>query len=141
MRVLLFTFGTLQNGIMYKKKIPLTLRCGINLFNEVLAGKWKTMIIFYISHGNERPAELLRLMPDVDRRVLMQQLQEMTLSGLVTKETLTSKPLVVKYRLSEMGKSLLPVIATMEEWSEKYRSDIEKYIGIKVELIKPLVSQ
>ena len=116
----------------------MTLRCGINLFNEVLSGKWKTMIIFYISGGHQRPSDLLRLMPDVDRRVLMQQLQEMMTSGLIKKDVASARPLVVNYTLTEMGESLLPVIAIMEQWSEKYRHDLEKYVVLKVKSVKPM---
>lgn len=53
---------------MYKKKIPIRTDCGLHVFKELLDGKWKLMLIYYISDGIKRPGALQKKI-SVDRRV------------------------------------------------------------------------
>jgi len=39
---------------MYKKKIPIRTDCGLHVFKELLNGKWKLMLIYYISDGGKK---------------------------------------------------------------------------------------
>lgn len=45
---------------MYERKIPLDLACGVNLAREVLAGKWKTSLLYYIARAASAPASFSR---------------------------------------------------------------------------------
>ncbi|VTR51449.1 Uncharacterised protein [Sphingobacterium thalpophilum] len=47
---------------MYEKKIPLSLNCGLDLIGEVLYGKWKIRLLWFINEGYKRPSELRRKM-------------------------------------------------------------------------------
>ncbi len=49
---------------MVERKIPITLNCGLDLVGEVLYGKWKIRLLFFINEGNKRPSELQRKIPD-----------------------------------------------------------------------------
>ena len=70
---------------MYEKKIPLSLNCGLDLIGEVLYGKWKIRLLWFIHEGHKRPSELQRKSPDASRRVLNIQLKELEDHELVTK--------------------------------------------------------
>lgn len=61
---------------MYERKIPLSLNCGLDLIGEVLYGKWKIRLLWFIHEGHTRPGELQRKIPDASRRVLNMQLKE-----------------------------------------------------------------
>jgi len=74
---------------MYKKKTVPSLNCGLDLVGEVLYGKWKIRIIWFIHEGNLRPSELQRKIPDVTRRVLNVQLKELEEHEMVTKKDLS----------------------------------------------------
>jgi DNA-binding HxlR family transcriptional regulator len=58
----------------YKKKIPTDATCGLGLVKEVLYGKWKIHLLYFISKGVSRPGELQRKIPAATRRVLNVQL-------------------------------------------------------------------
>jgi DNA-binding HxlR family transcriptional regulator len=96
---------------MYERKIPPSLNCGLDLIGEVLYGKWKIRLLWFINEGNIRPSELQRKIPDASRRVLNIQLNELQEHELITKVIYPIVPPKVEYSLTEFGKSLIPVIA------------------------------
>ena len=113
---------------MYERKIPLTIDCGLHFTREVLNGKWKPALLNAISMDVKRPSELLRILPDATRRVLNVQLNELEVHGLITKKVYPQLPPKVKYSLTEMGWSLMPIIDAMNEWGENNRSFLEKIL-------------
>jgi DNA-binding HxlR family transcriptional regulator len=62
---------------MYERKIQPTLNCGLDMVGEVLYGKWKPRLLWFINQGFQRPSELARKIPDASRRVLHMQLNEL----------------------------------------------------------------
>lgn len=113
---------------MYQKKIPLQLDCGLHLFKELLNGKWKLMLIYYISQDFKRPGELQRKIINADRRVMNQQLKELELHGFIRKKTYDSKIPKVEYEITPLGQSLLPLITELEKWGEDNRIELESAI-------------
>ena len=111
---------------MYEKKIPVNLNCGLDLIAEVLYGKWKIRLLYFIHQGSQRPSELQRKIPDASRRVLSAQLNELEADELVSKITYPQAPPKVEYSLTEFGQSLIPVITALGQWgddnSERLRS-------------------
>lgn len=114
---------------MYKKKIPVELNCGLDLAKEVLFGKWKIHLLYFISQGIKRPGELQRKIPNAARRVLNVQLNQLEEHGLVSKKIYAELPPKVEYELSELGRSVMPVINALGEWGddnqEKLRGLVE----------------
>ncbi|MDF2476772.1 MAG: HxlR family transcriptional regulator [Sphingobacterium sp.] len=106
---------------MYQKKTPVQLDCGLQFFKELLNGKWKLMLVYYISKNLKRPSELQRKIPNADRRVMDKQLQELVLHGFLNKKAFDTKVPKVEYELTELGEKLLPLILTIEQWGEQNR--------------------
>lgn len=106
---------------MYQKKTPVQLDCGLHFFKELLNGKWKLMLVYYISKNFKRPSELQRIIPNADRRVMDKQLQELVLHGFIDKKTFNTQVPKVEYELTELGEKLLPLILTIEQWGEENR--------------------
>lgn len=104
---------------MYDRKIPRKVDCGISFIMEIIGGKWKPCLIYYIDQGARRPSELQRQNPTATRRVLNQQLKELEEHGIVKRVVYAELPPKVEYSLTEMGCSLLPVIHTMYNWGEE----------------------
>jgi DNA-binding HxlR family transcriptional regulator len=117
---------------MYKKKIPIRMDCGLHVFKELLDGKWKLMLIYYISDGVKRPGALQRKI-SVDRRVMNKQLDELVQHGFVDKLSFDSKIPRIEYRLTALGTSLLPLIISLEQWGENNRAVLEAAIEEKTE--------
>lgn len=113
---------------MYEKKIPISVDCGLHLFMEVMTGKWKISLIWSIYNNIKRPGELHKKISTASRRVLDTQLNQLVGHGLISKTIYTEYPLKVEYELTELGKSIIPIIEETAKWGEENREILEKNI-------------
>lgn len=96
----------------------MNLNCGLDLVGEVLYGKWKIRLLWFIHQGHKRPSELQRKIPDASRRVLNMQLKELEDHELVSKIIYPVVPPKVEYNLTDFGESLIPVIQAIGQWGD-----------------------
>lgn len=113
---------------MYERKTIPNLNCGLDLIGEVLYGKWKIRLLWFINEGHKRPSELQRKIPDASRRVLNIQLKELEEHELVTRIIYPVVPPRVEYSLTEFGKTLIPVIAALGQWSNEHEGRLRDVI-------------
>jgi len=113
---------------MYERKIPLNLNCGLDLIGEVLYGKWKIRLLWFINEGFQRPSELQRKIPDASRRVLNIQLKELEEHELVSKIIYPQVPPKVEYSLTDFGKTLIPVISVLGTWGDENEERLRNVI-------------
>ncbi len=116
---------------MYERKIIPNLNCGLDLIGEVLYGKWKIRLLWFINEGHKRPSELQRKIPDASRRVLNIQLKELEDHELVVKKIYPVVPPKVEYSLTEFGESLIPVIAALGRWGDENQDRLRNLISKK----------
>lgn len=121
---------------MYERKIPLTIDCGLHLTREILNGKWKPALLNAISMDVKRPSEILRILPDATRRVLNVQLKELEMHGMIEKKVFHQLPPKVEYSLTDMGRSIMPIIDAMNIWGDKNRDFLEKTIAQDPKVMK-----
>ena len=113
---------------MYERKTIPNLNCGLDLIGEVLYGKWKIRLLWFINEGHKRPSELQRKIPDASRRVLNMQLNELEKHELVTRKIYPVVPPKVEYSLTEFGKTVIPVIAALGQWGEEHEDRLRDVI-------------
>jgi DNA-binding HxlR family transcriptional regulator len=113
---------------MYEKKTIPSLNCGLDMVGEVLYGKWKMRLIWFIHEGHKRPSELQRKIPDVTRRVLNVQLKELENHELVTKKIFPVVPPKVEYSLTDFGRTLIPLISTIGIWGNEHQERLRRVI-------------
>ncbi|XZF14574.1 winged helix-turn-helix transcriptional regulator [Chitinophagaceae bacterium MMS25-I14] len=118
---------------MYERKILPDLNCGLDLVGEVLYGKWKIRLLWFINEGFQRPSELQRKIPGASRRVLNVQLNELEAHELITKMIYPVMPPRVEYSLTGLGKSLIPVIAAIGQWGDEHEERLRSLILKTVE--------
>ena len=117
---------------MYNKKIPIDTRCGFRVAMEVMGGKWKPYIIYALVDGPLRPSELARKMPqEASDRVLAQQLKELTEYGVVEKRVIDPVCKHTEYSLTDLGRSLIPIIEQLRDWGNDFRPQLEKILDGK----------
>lgn len=97
-----------------------TLSCPVTAAVETIGGKWKTIILYTLSGGTRRFGEIAVRIPGVSRKVLTEQLRELEEDGLVVREQFREIPPRVEYTLSELGKSLAPVLSELERWGKEH---------------------
>lgn len=113
---------------MYKRKIPIELNCGLDLVKEVLNGKWKIHVLYYISEGAKRPADLQRKIPRATRRVLNVQLNELEKHGLISRTIYAELPPRVEYELTQLGQTVLPLITALGKWGDDNQNHLRRVI-------------
>lgn len=113
---------------MYERKIPLSLNCGLDLIGEVLYGKWKIRLLWFIHEGYKRPSELQRKIPEASRRVLNIQLKELEEHELIMKNIYPVVPPKVEYSLTEFGETLIPVISLLGQWGDEHQERLRHLI-------------
>jgi DNA-binding HxlR family transcriptional regulator len=98
--------------------------CPVEATADIIGGKWKAVILFYLFKGPRRFNELRRLLPTVTQRILTLQLRELELDGVIHREVYQEVPTRVEYSLTEFGTSLGPIIVQMCDWGEQYMGRI-----------------
>jgi len=97
----------------------------VNDTKDILAGKWKVMIIACLaSFGKKRYMELQRLLARIGTKMLSKELQELEINGLVRRTVMNTKPITVEYELTSYGRSLKPIIDEMALWGTRHRQKI-----------------
>ena len=91
--------------------------CPVQATSNVIAGKWKVLILCHLSFQAYRFSELRDLLNGVSEKVLAAQLRELEADGLVVRTSAHSVPPRVDYRLSQAGNELLPIMERMCDWA------------------------
>ncbi|WP_124118174.1 winged helix-turn-helix transcriptional regulator [Paenibacillus xylanexedens] len=93
---------------------------GINIFMDIAGGKWKCLILFFLSQQSVRTKEFYELIPGITQKVLTDQLKQLESDGLVHKDIFKEVPPKVEYSLTDLGRSFVPVLNTMCDWGNTY---------------------
>ncbi len=88
----------------------------------MIGGKWKPIILFCISSGINRFNLLIKNIEGINRQMLSKQLKEMEKSGILERQVFPEIPPRVEYSISAKGKSLLPVVQSMNRWGLKHQT-------------------
>ena len=94
--------------------------CPVKATSNVIAGKWKVLIVWYLSFGSRRFAEIRALLPGVSEKVLAAQLKQLEKDGVVLRISARTSPPRVDYMLSDSGRDLIPLMQSMCDWGSKH---------------------
>lgn len=114
---------------VYEKKssiCPVTLDKML-LAQKIIAGKWKFVILLFLSHGVKRFNELNRMLPGISQGILTQQLRELEYDGLVHREIYKEIPPKVEYSLTDLGRKFIPVLDQVLNWVQFYNEQQTKH--------------
>ena len=97
---------------------------------EVLAlvgEKWVSLIIGALESKVMRFGELKRVCEGISQKMLTQTLRKLERDGLVMRTLYADiLPIKAEYRLTELGKSLLPIVQAAKSWAEEHLHQIEE---------------
>jgi DNA-binding HxlR family transcriptional regulator len=96
--------------------------CPVKLTSEVIGGKWKPSILFYLEDGTRRFSELQRLIPSSTKKMLTKHLRELERDGIIHRTIYPQVPPRVEYSLTRHGQSLRPILVLMSNWGKRHRA-------------------
>lgn len=92
---------------------------GVDYALDVLGGKWKIPILWYLSERTLRFTELRRALGKVTDKMLTQQLRELEEDGFVTRTVYPVVPPKVEYAITEQGEAVLPIVHEICAWAKR----------------------
>ena len=105
-----------------KKKIDELPACPVETTLMLIGDKWKVLILRDLMPGTKRFGELKKSIGSVSQKVLTAQLRDMEQNGLVHREVFAEVPPRVEYSLTELGRSLKPILDAMWNWGEEFKA-------------------
>ena len=110
---------------MTNKKLPTELPpCPIETTLLLLSNKWTILILRDLFDGTKRFGELKKSLTGVSQKVLTANLRTLEEKGIVRRKIYPEVPPRVEYSLTELGTTLKPVIDSMKEWGEYYKTRV-----------------
>ena len=97
--------------------------CPVETTLTLISDKWKVLILRDLMPGTKRFGELKKSIGTVTQKVLTAQLRQMEASGLLTRTVYGEVPPRVEYTLTDLGRSLRPVLDAMEAWGKAYQEN------------------
>lgn len=104
--------------------------CAVEVTLAVMGGTWKPIILFHLLHGKKRFGELGRSIGGITKRMLTLQLRELEEAGIVQRTVYAEVPPRVDYELTELGRSLQPVLIAMRNWGNEYSQRFDAAVSL-----------
>ncbi len=107
-----------------RTKAELIPECPVATTVGLIGNKWKLLIIRNLLIRPWRFNELQKNLEGISQKVLTDSLRSMEADGIITRTVYPEVPPRVEYALSELGKSLQPILDSMAKWGTEYKSNL-----------------
>jgi len=95
--------------------------CERNSAIQIVSGRWKSQIVYYISRGSDRFHLLQQKLPAISETVLARQLKELESHAILVKREIPGTvPTGIKYILTNKGVDLVPILDSLCNWGKLY---------------------
>lgn len=107
--------------MLTKEELP---ECPVATTVGLIGSKWKLLIMRNLLCRPWRFNELKKSLDGISQKVLTDSLRSMEADGLITRTVYPEVPPRVEYALSELGESMRPILAAMQEWGTAYKESL-----------------
>lgn len=94
--------------------------CPMVLVQDILSGKRKILILWFLSSKTLRFNDIKKKLPDVTQKMLTQQLRSLEEDGLINRKVYPVVPPKVEYSLTELGERIIPILEAMHGFGSDY---------------------
>lgn len=110
--------------ITYKGK---SYYCSLAFVLQLIGDKYKSLIIFHLRDGGMRSGELQKSISDISNRMFTYSIRGLEKDNLVKRIVYPVTPPRVEYELTEIGKSLIPIIQELNKWGQDFATEYHLY--------------
>ena len=89
-----------------------------------IGDKWSLLVIAALDRGPKRFGELEKAVTGISQRMLTLTLRNLTADGLVSRTAYAEVPPRVEYEVTELGRTLIPLVMALAEWAMANRDQI-----------------
>ena len=108
--------------MLTREELP---ECPVATTVQLIGNKWKLLIIRnLIFNGEQRFTDFIKSIPAISKKVLTDNLRALENDGIIEREVFAEVPPRVVYSLSQIGKSLQPILNAMMEWGTVYKESL-----------------
>ena len=86
---------------------------------NLIGTKWKPLILFHLLDGALRSGILQKKIAGISNKMFTQTVRELENDGLIYRKVFPVVPPKVEYNLSVRGKSLEPILRSLDKWGEE----------------------
>lgn len=94
--------------------------CPMIMVQKIISGKWKILILWYLSYKTLRFNDIKKRLPYVTQKMLTQQLRSLEKDNLIFRKVYPVVPPKVEYGLTEVGKIIIPILEMMHGFGAEY---------------------
>lgn len=105
--------------MLKKEELP---ECPVATTLQLIGNKWKLLILRNLRMRPWRFNELQKSLNGISQKVLTESLRSMETDGIVVRTVYAEVPPKVEYSLSELGKTMNPILDAMEKWENDYKA-------------------
>lgn len=98
--------------------------CLVEVALNTLGGKYKAIILYHLIDQTLRFNEIQKAVAQATPKMLSQQLKELEADGIVLRKLYPVVPPKTEYKLSEYGKTIIPVVMALHDWGQQYVADL-----------------
>lgn len=94
-----------------------------------ISDKWSLLVVRALHEGPLRFGELEKAVAGISQRMLTLTLKHLVEDGLVSRTAYAEVPPRVEYGMTELGKTLVPLVIALAEWAMANRDQINANRG------------
>jgi DNA-binding HxlR family transcriptional regulator len=99
---------------------------GSEFVPPVFVGKWTVQIVNLLKHRPYRHSELRRQLETASQRMLTRTLRNLEATGLIERRVAQTKPLVVEYSLTKLGRTFLVPMRSLCRWAKRHHRELSR---------------
>lgn len=99
-------------------------RCPSRFVLTRIGDRWTALIVSLLGERPHRFGELRRTVEGISQKMLTQTLRSLEKDGLVHREVVSTRPVSVEYSLTDLGRTLVPVVQGIVRWAEEHAAEV-----------------
>ena len=92
--------------------------CPIDISVQILSGKWTIPLLRELSGGPRRPSQIQKALHGISSKTLTQRLRQLGRWGLISRTTISQKPLHAIYELTELGQGIVELMVELRKFGQ-----------------------
>lgn len=86
---------------------------------SLLSKRWTGLVIYQLLNGTQRFSDIQSAI-GISGKVLSDRLKDLEQRDIINREVIPDTPVVIRYSLTDKGRSMQPIIASIENWSQDW---------------------